>query len=145
MSRPFNVRVYGILINQNNEVLLSDENRFDRQFTKFPGGGLEFGEGKKECLKREFLEELGIEIEVKELFYLTDYFQVSAFDKKEQLISIYYLVKAENLNSIQTSSKSLDFTNGAQEVHRWKSLETLTPKDLTFPIDKLVAEKLALT
>lgn len=144
MSRPFNVRVYGLLINQNYEVLLSDENRFDKQFTKFPGGGLEFGEGTKECLKREFLEELGIEIEVKELFYLTDYFQVSAFDENEQLISIYYLVKADNLKSIQTSSKSFDFTDGAQEVHRWKSLEALTPKDLTFPIDKLVAEKLAL-
>lgn len=142
MSRPFNVRVYGILINQNNEVLLSDENRLGKQFTKFPGGGLEFGEGTKDCLKREFLEELQIEVEVKDLFYLTDYFQVSAFDENEQLISIYYFVSAKDAQNIQTKIQTLDFENGEQEVHRWKSITALTTEDLTFPVDKLVVEKL---
>lgn len=142
MSRPFNVRVYGILINQNNEVLLSDENRLGKQFTKFPGGGLEFGEGTKDCLKREFLEELQIEVEVKDLLYLTDYFQVSAFDENEQLISIYYFVSAKDTQNIQTKIQTLDFENGEQEVHRWKSITALTTEDLTFPVDKLVVEKL---
>ena len=35
----FNVRVYGLLINDDNEVLLSDEREFGMDFIKFPGGG----------------------------------------------------------------------------------------------------------
>ena len=38
------------------------------EFTKFPGGGLEFGEGLRECLVREFLEETQQKVEVKEHF-----------------------------------------------------------------------------
>ncbi|EPB65599.1 putative protein RfaE, domain II, partial [Ancylostoma ceylanicum] len=86
----FNIRVYGILINEHNEVLISDEHRWGMSFTKFPGGGLEWGEGLKDCLIREFREELSINIEIGELFYCTDFFVESAFKKTDQLISIYY-------------------------------------------------------
>jgi hypothetical protein len=34
-------RVYGILINDRQEVLISDEFRFGTYFRKFPGGGIE--------------------------------------------------------------------------------------------------------
>jgi len=43
-ENKFILRVYGILINQHNEVLLSDEFMLDMKMTKFPGGGLNFGE-----------------------------------------------------------------------------------------------------
>ena len=36
----FNIRVYGILINPSNEVLISDELINCKHYTKFPGGGL---------------------------------------------------------------------------------------------------------
>ena len=58
LSTNFNLRVYGLLINELNQVLISDENRNGFAFTKFPGGGMEFGEGFKETLIREFQEEL---------------------------------------------------------------------------------------
>lgn len=35
----FNIRVYGILINKQNEVFVTDEYRMGLTFTKFPGGG----------------------------------------------------------------------------------------------------------
>ena len=134
----FNIRVYGILLNENDEVLLSDERRFGREFTKFPGGGLEHGEGLKDCLVREFKEELNLEIEVKELIYLTDFFQESAFDKKDQIISVYYSVSSKETNKIEASKIPFDFTGEAIESHRWKKLNELSPKDVTFPIDKVV-------
>ena len=40
--KRFNIRVYGILINDRNELLVSDELIKGLQFTKFPGGGLEW-------------------------------------------------------------------------------------------------------
>jgi 8-oxo-dGTP diphosphatase len=59
----FNVRVYGILIHEEN-VLVSDEYIKGKFITKFPGGGLEFGEGTLDCVVREFKEELGLDVEV---------------------------------------------------------------------------------
>ncbi len=90
--KQFNIRVYGILINEKDQVLVADELVKGYQITKFPGGGLEFGEGTIDCLKREFMEEANMEVEVTAHFYTTDFFQQSAFHKDHQIISIYYLV-----------------------------------------------------
>src|SRR3954447_10752767 len=90
----FSIRVYGILRDSKNRVLVSDEYIRGNYYTKFPGGGLELGEGTRDCLKREFKEEMNLEVEVGEHIYTTDYYQVSAFNPAHQIISIYYFVKA---------------------------------------------------
>ena len=66
MSLPvslFNVRVYGLLLNQQNQVLIAEEKHYNTFVRKFPGGGLQFGEGTIDAVKHEFREELTIEIE----------------------------------------------------------------------------------
>ena len=90
----FNIRVYGILMNDSKQVLLSDELIRGMRITKFPGGGLELGEGTRDCLRREFREEMNLEITVGEHIYTTDFYQQSAFNPDHQIISIYYFVKA---------------------------------------------------
>ena len=84
----FNVRVYGLLINERQEILISDEQEYSYRFIKFPGGGLEYGEGLTDGLKREFLEECALDIEVVSHFYTTDFFVKSAFNDS-QIISVY--------------------------------------------------------
>src|SRR6266487_1963876 len=97
----FNIRVYGILINEEKQVLVADEFIRGKYFTKFPGGGLELGEGTRDCLKREFREEMDLEVEAGEHIYTTDFFLASAFNPNHQIISIYYLVKPlENIKSV---------------------------------------------
>ncbi|HEY1007169.1 MAG TPA: NUDIX domain-containing protein, partial [Sphingobacteriaceae bacterium] len=81
MNYPFNVRVYGLLINDGREILLSDEEEYGVRFTKFPGGGLEYGEGLREGLRREFMEECLAEVEVLDHFYTTDFYIKSAFNE----------------------------------------------------------------
>ena len=140
----FNVRVYGILTNKNNKVLVTDELRNGLMFTKFPGGGLEFGEGIIDCLIREFKEEMDCEIEVKNHFYTTDYFQVSAFNKNHQMISIYYLVKSNEIEEKELSKEKFNFdekVEGAQ-IFRWISIKSLNEDDFMFPIDKIVSTKI---
>lgn len=140
----FNIRVYGILINERKEVLVTDEFRMGMEITKFPGGGLEFGEGTIDCLKREFLEEINQEIRVIRHIYTTDFFQPSAFNPMDQLISIYYLVGSVKEIKLQASHKKFDFikrTDGEQ-TFRWLPLNTITPDEFTFPIDKKVATML---
>jgi mutator protein MutT len=137
----YTIRIYGIWINENQEVLLSDERIGQTEFTKFPGGGMEAGEGPIECLKREWQEEQGIEIEVLEHFYTTDFFQLSAFHKDTQVMSIYYLVKPKKIKSNPYSKKieAFDYAHQHEELFRWRAIELLKGSDLTFPIDKKVA------
>lgn len=141
VNRQFNIRVYGILINYKKEVLLSDELRNGMAFTKFPGGGLEFGEGTIECLKREFQEELEINIEVKELFYCTDFYIHSAWNKNDQLLSIYYFVDYNLKNELKFAEYLFPLEKEG-EYFKWISISEIQESDVTFPIDKLVVKKL---
>ena len=136
----FNIRVYGILI-QEGKVLITDEVRSGVKMTKFPGGGLEFGEGIAECLIREFKEELNVRIGVKTLFYINDFYQVSSFNKNEQLVSIYYLVSLDE-GEINTTETPFLFETNEPQCFRWLELNKITKNDVTFPIDKSVVEKL---
>lgn len=145
----FNVRVYGLLIDQSQRLLVTDEFIKGSYVTKLPGGGLEFGEGTRECLQREFMEETGAEVIVGEHFYTTDFFQISAFNQKDQLISIYYLVHTTASDKIITSNIPFNFNsnqiadpNGESEVFRWIPLNELTPETVTLPIDKIVIQLL---
>jgi ADP-ribose pyrophosphatase YjhB (NUDIX family) len=140
--KRFNVRVYGLMINSAEEVLLSTERRGEFHFTKFPGGGLEFGEGTEACLKREFSEELGIDVDIQNHFYTTNFFQRSAFREEEQIISIYYLVDSVQANNIKNGMEALDTEEGDKHHFHWRKLEELKQTELTFPIDRLVLEKL---
>ncbi|MCO6494059.1 MAG: NUDIX domain-containing protein [Bacteroidetes bacterium] len=139
MNKRFNIRVYGILTNDRNEVLISDEYRWEKFFTKFPGGGLEWGEGLKECLQREFKEELKLDIEVGEIFYVTDFFQQSAWLDTDQIISIYYQITCSEKNTLQFESYQIPF-NAEQEKYRWLSLSEISENSFTFPIDKIVGK-----
>ena len=60
---------------------------------KFPGGGLEYGEGLIDGLSREFEEEMGQKIYNVKHYYTTDFFQRSSFKYTDQLLSIYYTGK----------------------------------------------------
>lgn len=142
--QKFNLRVYGILINSDNQVLVTDELIKGHEITKFPGGGLEYGEGLIDGIKREFIEETNNEIQVVEHFYTTDYFQVSAYDPTHQIISVYYIVKPLSTFKIDTRQKVFDFDNreGYAQTFRWIDLKTISENDFTLPIDKIVGRML---
>lgn len=140
-DQRFNIRVYGVLVNEKAEILLSTEERMEMRFTKFPGGGLQWGEGITDCLHREFMEELGIEISIKDLFYLTEHFQDSVFRNHDQLISVYYLVEKTSDEPIVNGRSSMD-PNEINNHFYWHSIPDLSEESVTFPIDQLVIRKL---
>jgi 8-oxo-dGTP diphosphatase len=142
VGKNFNVRVYGILI-KNDAILVSDEYIKGNKITKFPGGGLEYGEGTRDCLSREFEEELGLKIEVTDHFYTTDFYVTSSFDTNSQVISIYYVVNAlSELNfSVSDSAHNYENKEGAQSM-RWIQITDLKESDFTLIIDRRVAELL---
>lgn len=148
----FNVRVYGILLGDRNEVLVSDEYIRGAYYTKFPGGGLEFGEGTRECLKREFKEEMNLDVEVGDHIYTTDFFQLSAFNPGHQIISIYYYAKPLEPIRVRLSDRPFDFDASQltiyaekQEIEtfRFISMQQFDEDKVTLPIDKVVAGMIA--
>ncbi|GAB2690652.1 hypothetical protein GCM10027037_12230 [Mucilaginibacter koreensis] len=139
----FNVRVYGILINDQQELLLSDEQEYGYRFTKLPGGGLEYGEGLIDGLKREFMEECNAPVEIISHFYTTDFFVKSAFNDS-QIISVYYKVKNLKPLNLNFKTKAFDFDGEGNtlQAFRWIKLSELREEYMTFPIDQHVAELL---
>jgi ADP-ribose pyrophosphatase YjhB (NUDIX family) len=147
----FNVRVYGILINENKQVLVSDEYIRGDYITKFPGGGMEFGEGARDCLKREFMEEMGLNVRVGEHLYTTDFFQISAFNPEHQIISIYYYAHPLEAIKVPLRTKPFDFDEQQLAVYaekketetfRFINWDQFSEASVHLPIDKVVARML---
>jgi ADP-ribose pyrophosphatase YjhB (NUDIX family) len=145
----FNVRVYGILLDEEKRLLVSDEFIRGNYITKLPGGGLEIGEGTRDGLAREFMEEANIVVNVGDHFYTTDFFQISAFNNKDQIISIYYLVHTADTSLINAKEKAFDFLpeevadkNGTAEHLRWIPFHELSVDAMTLPIDKVAVKML---
>ncbi len=147
----FNIRVYGILLNEHRQVLVSDEYIRGMYITKFPGGGLEFGEGTKDCLQREFMEEMNLKVKVTRHIYTTDFYQESAFNPGHQIISIYYYAEALEPIAVPLRTKIFDFDEqqlktyaetGETETFRFMNWKDFTDESVTLPIDKIVAKLL---
>jgi 8-oxo-dGTP diphosphatase len=147
----FNVRVYGLLINEKNELLVSDEYIRGGYYTKFPGGGLEFGEGTRDCLQREFMEEMDLKVKVGDHVYTTDFFQLSAFQPDHQIISIYYFAEALEEIKVPLRKKAFDFDEAQLKIYdlkkeietfRFIPLQELKENSVTLPIDKIVVRQL---
>jgi ADP-ribose pyrophosphatase YjhB (NUDIX family) len=116
--------------------------------TKFPGGGLQLGEGTIECLKREYIEEMNQEINILKHFYTTEFYhETKLIAEKQQLISIYYTTELIKPINFEISINRFSFKeeiNGAQ-IFRWEKIDENLEKQLSFPIDKIVAKKLINT
>jgi len=143
-----NLRVYGILINEQQQVLVADEYIRGMYITKFCGGGLEEGEGTRDCLKREFMEEMNLPVEVTNHIYTTDFYQPSAFRKGDQIISIYYFVRPLQPITAALRDKAFQFderemkmyeATGETETFRFINREDFNESCMTLPIDKIVA------
>lgn len=146
--QSISVRVYGILINEQKQILVSDEFIRGGYYTKFPGGGLELGEGTRDCLRREFMEEMKLRVEIGDHIYTTDFYQQSAFNPNHQILSIYYFAKALEPITVPLRNKAFEFDSnqmdiyrqsGETETFRFIDWENFSNESVTLPIDKIVA------
>ena len=144
----FNIRVYGILLNEQKQVLVSDEFIRGGYYTKFCGGGLEKGEGTHDCLKREFIEEMNLAVEIVDHLYTTDFYQQSAFNPAHQIVSIYYEVRPLAAITVPLRTEPFQFDEAQLEVYknlgetetfRFVNWERFSADSVTLPIDKVVA------
>lgn len=86
------VRVCGILIEDNQVLLVHLLSPVSNSMVWMPpGGGLEFGESIEECLKREFKEETGFQVQVKELAFVDELVRPPF-----HALELYYYVNKES-------------------------------------------------
>ncbi|MFY1046334.1 NUDIX hydrolase [Chryseobacterium sp. GP-SGM7] len=133
MIDNINVRVYACVV-KDKKVLTLFEEYAGEHLMKFPGGGLEYGEGLTDCLKREFEEELNVHIEIVEHLYTQEDFLVSRFKSNEQLLTIYYMVNIINEEDFIILDPCIEKIN-------WIPIDT-PENPFSLPIDKIVFDKL---
>ncbi|KFF01071.1 NUDIX hydrolase [Chryseobacterium formosense] len=133
MIDNINVRVYACVV-KDKKVLTLFEEYAGEPLMKFPGGGLEYGEGLTDCLKREFEEELNVHIEIVEHLYTQEDFLVSRFKENEQLLTIYYIVNILN-------EEDFIILDPCIEKIDWIEINT-EENPFFLPVDKIVFEKL---
>ena len=129
------VRVYGFLEDAQGRVLVSAERFRGKPLVKYPGGGVEWGEGIREALVREFQEELHLDIEVGELVFFNEFPVISACDPEVQVFSFFYRVSALGPLSFATHSRvEVPDKDGERAV--WVSKAELANVPFSFPIEQ---------
>ena len=90
----FNARCYALIRSNQNRVLVMMERWQGVDLNKFPGGGLELGEGLLECIYREIGEEFqkSEHLNYSHLYTPTNCF-ASRFKPNEQLLLNYFSSK----------------------------------------------------
>lgn len=83
------VRVCGVLI-EDDKLLMAVHHNIGKRgiFWAPPGGGLEYGESVEDALKREFLEETGLEVEIEKYMFTHEFFDLPLHG-----IELFFLVR----------------------------------------------------
>lgn len=88
MNKKMEIRIrVGGIICRNGQMLLISHKKDGHIYWLLPGGGVEFGESLEEALKREFMEELNINVSVGELAFALDSI---APDRERHIVNICF-------------------------------------------------------
>mgnify|MGYP001051723817 CR=1 FL=1 len=138
----FNVRAYALIV-EGDRVLTVREALPGGPATKFPGGGVEFGEGPEDAVLRELREELG-EVrgaaEITGHAYTTGFYVRSIFRPSDQILSLYYYVRLKRPLDVPTAPEAPVGVAGGEAGLKWRWARLGELGDLAFPIDRHVAE-----
>lgn len=98
----FKFRVSGLII-RNNKLLLVDMD--NSGFLCLPGGYVELGETTEEAVKRELVEEIGMDVMIKKYLGVVENYFINKFSKKMHEISFYYI-----MDFVDTDIEETNFT-----------------------------------
>lgn len=93
-SNKIRIRSCGLLISGDSILLVQLKSPVTNDYIWIPpGGGLQFGETLKEALKREFKEETGLHVEVKELIHIHEF-----IENRIHALEFYFEVEVKSGN-----------------------------------------------
>lgn len=122
----------GIILIEDNKVALIERHRAGLHYFIFPGGGVYEGESPEQAAIRETMEELGIEVVIKQKVA-----EVHLGPKSRQ---VYFLV--EQTGGKFGTGTGEEFTHSSPDDPRsgvyvpiWMTLEELAQQGKVFPVD----------
>lgn len=133
----FQYRVGAIIIH-DGKLLLATNSNLDFYFTI--GGRVEFGESSIEALKREIMEELGFELDIEELAFISEnFYKYGPNGEPTHEIGFYFHVKdSDKLNNI----KNIFYEEDKQNSLHWIPLDEIKDKRI-YPemlVDQLLSK-----
>ena len=122
--------VSAIIFNPDNKILLCKSHKWNNKYV-IPGGHIELGEKMEEALKREILEETGLEIYDIKLISLKESVFSETFHKGKHFIFIDYICK--------TDSYEVTLNDEAEE-YEWVDLQEIDNYELGGFVKSLLME-----
>lgn len=120
MNRYPEPTVSAIIFNPEGKILLCKSHKWENKYV-IPGGHIELGEKMEKALKREILEETGLDIYDIKLIGLKESIYSNTFHEKKHFIFIDYICK----------TYSSDVTlNDESEQYEWINIEQIEHYDL---------------
>ncbi len=116
-------RVAGIILQQDHILLQGDR---QGGYWTIPGGGIEYLESSSDALKREMKEELGADIYIERLLWVTEEFFMAGNKARHQLAYYYLttLLTATHLYELKRIAPVVD--GGVEVIFQWFNLDELT-------------------
>lgn len=131
------VRVYGFLLNDDGEILVSDEFHYGMRMRKLPGGGLQLGEGAVQTLRRELMEEMEVDLNPSRLVHTTASFIRSVFNPAHQVMGVYYHVPVRDSSLVARFKPEQAVASSNGDVFfSWNRVDELDPMGFTFTMDQ---------
>lgn len=118
------IRVCGLCIENGHLLMINHHGINEGDFWAPPGGGLQFGETLESCLKREFLEETGLDVEIKDFRFISEFVHLPL-----HAIELFFLVNSTSENLSRGYDPEMEGKQIIQEVKymSWSEIDRLTP------------------
>ena len=127
----FRTSAYGIIKN-DGKILLVNTRSSGKWF--FPGGEVEIGESLEDAIKREVMEETGIEIKIEKfLTFKESYFYYDPLDQAFQNYGFFYICKPKTFDLTEENQVEFD----EAEKPEWVELTKLTKDDFQPPANEI--------
>lgn len=121
----------GVVLIENNQVALIERHRAGLDYFVFPGGGMDYGETPEQAAIREAMEELGVEVAIR---------QTVAIIHFDQSTQVYYLV--ERVSGEFGTGSGEEYTDADPDdpqegiyVPVWMPIDDLPNQPKVFPAD----------
>ncbi len=137
MEKKTFVAMKAVILNEKNEVLLVQESSKDKTRSHIgkwdcPGGRLNFGEDPFQGLKREVLEEVGLEIEIQKPLDISFWTPIKQ-NEEWYIVAMFMICKPK--------SKEVKISNFEHDAYKWVTLKELANLNI-IPTTLKVLEKL---
>ena len=124
----FNLRVWGIIVNDNKLLAMKDENS---PYYYLPGGRINLHERAEDAILREMREELNICAEIiRPLWVNQAFFVEEVLNEKFHEICIYFLIDASKTDLLERGEKFTRSEDKHTLTFEWLKFEELKDKYL---------------